>query len=153
MPNAVKWSALGTRTLAIDGAATAPTLKNLANNARVLGNEIDNATSARNQYADWYLDIRFAVAPAAGAVVEVYFVTAHDDTNYEDGDSSTTPAKPPRFVVPVRAVTTQQKIVVEQIILPPFKFKPLFINTGGQALTNTDNENRLYYRPYNDELQ
>ena len=152
MANLIKWSALGTRTLVINGDATPPSLKNLANSARVLGNEIDNATD-RNQYADWHVDLRFAVAPAAGSVVEVYFVEAHDGTNYEDGDSSTTPAKSPAFIVPVRAVATQQKIVVPYILLPPFKFKPLLLNSSGQALTNTDNENRLYYRAYNDEVQ
>lgn len=152
MANALKWSALGTRTLIINGDATTPTLKNLTSTSRKLGNEIDNA-SVQNQYAEWYADLRFASAPAAGAVVEVYFIEAHDDTNYEDGDDSTTPAKPPAFLIPVRAVTTQQKIVIPYILLPPFKFKPLVINTAGQALTNTDNENRLYYRTYNDELQ
>jgi hypothetical protein len=152
MPNAVKWSALGTRTLVINGDASAPTLKNLANGARVLGAEIDGATD-RNQVADWHLDARGASAFAVGSVVEVYFVVAHDDTNYEDGDSSITPAKAPDFIVPLRNVSTQQKVVVRGIPLPPFKFKPLFVNTSGVALTNTDNENRLYYRAYNDEIQ
>lgn len=152
MPNQVKWSALGTRTLIINGDASAPTLKSLANANRVLGNEIDG-TSLRNQYADWYADLRFAVAPGAGAIVEVYFIIAHDDSNYEDGDSSITPAKTPAFIIPVRSVATQQKIVIPYILLPAFKFKPLFVNTAGQALTGTDNENRLYYRPYSDELQ
>jgi hypothetical protein len=37
--------------------------------------------------------------------------------------------------------------------LPPFNFKPLVINKSGQAMSNTDSENILSYRPYNEEIQ
>lgn len=153
MANAIKWSALGTFTTAIAGAGTAPTLKNLANNAQKLGNEIDN-TSGRNIYADLDLFCRFQSAPSAGGTCEVYFIQSVDGTNYADGDDTVAPPITALVaVIPVRAVTTQQRIAYRQIVLPATKFKPLLINKSGQAMTNTDNENILSYRPYNEEVQ
>lgn len=148
MANTVKWSTLGTYTTLIDGAASAPTLKNLASAARVLGSEVNN--EAGNQYCEIELKVRGAVAFGATAYMALYFVIAADSTNYEDGDASTTPARPPDVIIPVRAISTQQRITLRNIVLPNAKFKPLFINNGGQALTNTDGENVLYYRAYND---
>lgn len=152
MPSKVLWSAYGTFTTAIDGVTAAPTLKNLANGGRVLGGVIDN-TATHDQYADWQLKIKFAVAPAVGAVVEVHFVLSIDGTNYADGDASTTPASAPAMILPVRNVATAQVIAVPYVLLPAGKFKPLFVNTGGQALTNVDSDNVLSYRPYDDEGQ
>jgi len=36
-------------------------------------------------------------------------------------------------------------------MIGPGKYKPVVVNTGGQAFTNTDNENILYYRLYNEQ--
>lgn len=153
MANKILWSALGTYTTAIAGAGVAPTLKNLANGGQKIGNEIDN-TSARDQYADWDLYCRFASSPSAGGSCDLYFIQAVDGTNYQDGDDSVAP--PVTAYVgsfPVRAVTTQQRVDLRQVMLPATKFKPLLINNSGQAMTNTDNENILSYRPYDDEVQ
>jgi len=154
MANAIKWSALGTFTTAIAGAGVAPTLKALANAAQKLGAEIDNATATRNVLADWVLDVRGASAFTAGTWVELYFVQSVDGTNYADGDDSVAPAASALVgTFPLRAVSTQQRLALRGIELPPTKFKPLVINRGGQAFTNTDNENVLSYRPYNPEIQ
>lgn len=151
--NPIKWSALGTFATLIAGAASAPTLKNLANAARVLGNEVD-PTGAANRFplALVQLKVRCAVAPTGSPFVSLYFLTAADGTQYEDGDSSTTPARPADLVLPVRLVNTQQFIQLKNVLLPPSPFKPLVINSTGQALTNTDNENILSYRPYTEDL-
>lgn len=143
-----KWSTLGTYTTAIAGAATAPTLKNLANNGQKIGNEVDNATN-RYLYADWDLKCRFQSAPSIGGYIALYLIPAIDGTNYTDGDDSVAP--PPSTWIgnfPVRAVTTQQRVSLRGSLLPPGKFKPLAINKSGQSMTNTDDENVLSYRPY-----
>lgn len=148
MANTIKWSTLGTYTTLIDGSASSPTLKNLSSAARVLGNEVDN--EAGNQYCEIELKVRGASAFSATAYMSVYFVLAVDSTNYEDGDASITPSRAPDLIIPVRAGSTQQRIALRNIILPNAKFKPLFINNAAVALTNTDGENVLYYRAYND---
>jgi len=153
MPNAVKWSALDTYTTAIAGAGVAPTLKNLANAAQKIGNEID-ATASRHILADWDLQCRFQSAPVAGGYVELYHIPAIDGTNYGDGDDS---VAPPRSCwvgnFPVRAVTTQQRVPLPKVQQPATKFKPLVINKSGFAMTNTDNENILSFRAYEPEIQ
>jgi hypothetical protein len=153
MANAVKWSALGTYTTVINGADVAPTLKGLANAGGKLGIEVDNATD-RNMYADFDLLCRFAAAPSAGGYVALYLVSAVDGTNYADGDDSVVP--PATAMVgtfPVRAVDTAQRVALRHVLLPATKFKPMVINKSGQAMTNTDDENVLSYRAYNEEVQ
>lgn len=153
MPNAVKWTALDTFTTAIAGAASAPTLKNLANNAQKIGNEID-ATATRHILADWDLFCRFTSAPVAGGYIELYHIPAVDGTNYTDGDDT---VAPPRSTwvgnFPVRAVTTQQRVALVKVQHPATKFKPLVINKSGFGMTNTDNENILSFRAYDPEIQ
>ncbi len=146
-----KWSALGTFTTAIAGASVAPTLKALASNGRKLGSEIDpTGAGARDTLSLWQLLCRFTGAPSAGRSVELYFILAADGTNYEYGDDS---AAPPdgAFVgaFALSVVSTAQRITLRNIVLPPCKFKPLILNSSGQAMTNTDNENVLSYRTYN----
>jgi hypothetical protein len=154
MANAIKWSALGTYTTAIAGADVAPTLKNLANAALKIGNEIDNATTARNMYADFDLKCKFGTAPSAGGYVALYLVQAVDGTNYADGSDAITPAATALVgTFPVRAVTDAQRVSLRHVLLPATKFKPLVVNLSGQAMTNTDDENVLSYRPYNEEVQ
>jgi hypothetical protein len=148
----ITWSTLGTFTTAIAGASTAPTLKNLANNGQKIGSEID-VTGIRNLYADFELYCRFVTAPTAGGLVSLYFIQALDGTNYADGDDSVAPPQTAwAGVFPLRAVTTQQRIVLRHVLLPNTKFKPLLINKSGYAMTNTDNENILSIRQYSEEI-
>lgn len=154
MANAVKWSALGTYTTAIAGGADAPTLKNLANDGQKLGGEIDNATSARDMYADFDLLCKFQSAPSTGGYVALYLIQSVDGTNYADGtDSVAPPATALVGTFPVRAVTDAQRVALRHVLLPPTKFKPLVVNKSGQAMTDVNDENVLSYRPYNEEIQ
>jgi hypothetical protein len=149
--NTEKWTAFtATAVTAINGDATAPTLKALASAGQKCGNELDN-TSDLNLYADFELLWRNASSPTAGAVVSLYLVPSLDGTNYSDGaDDSVTP--PAHFLVGVficRAVSTAQRDEVRGVLLGPGKYKPVIANTSGQAFTNTDAENVLRYRMYN----
>lgn len=153
MANALKWSSPASATTVINGDTTAPTLKNLANAGQKIGSEVDNETG-KNRFAAFDLYCRFQSAPSAGGYCALYLVPAVDGSNYGDGNDSVAP--PSTYMVgmfPVRAVTTQQRVEMVSVPLPPFKFKPLLINQSGQAMTNTDNENVLKIRQYEEELQ
>lgn len=146
-----KWSAFtATAVTVINGADVAPTLKNLANAAQKCGAEIDN-TSDLSIYADFELLWRLQSAPTAGAVISLYLVPTLDGSTYSDGaDDSTAPAA--HFLVGVfinRAVATAQRDEIRGVLLGPGKYKPVIVNSSGQAMTNTDNENLLKYRKYN----
>jgi hypothetical protein len=145
----LKYTALGTFTLAIRGDGTAPTLKNLASGANKIGNEIDlTGASDRQIYAVWQLRVRGATAFVAGEVVELYFVPSPDGTNYTDGGDSVNPQKALlAFVFETRAVSTQLVLATPALVLPPVKFKPLVIKTTARGFTDTDDENQLHYRP------
>lgn len=140
------WSAYGSFTAALASAA----LKNLSATAAALSNEIDN--SAGDQYADWHLDVRGADVFHAGDYVSCWFLKCVDGTNYEDGSTTgpVTPARPADLIFPTRAVNTQQKIARDCVRFPQGKFKVLLVNTTNHNFTNTDNENVLSYRTYND---
>ena len=144
------YSALGTFTTAIDGSTTTPTLKNLANNGRKIGNAIDlTGSSDRDLGAFFELLVRSASAPAANAPVELYLICSPDGTNYERGDDSTDPASTALIhVFPLAAVSTGYRLSSgpRPIILPACKFKPFIYNKSGQAFTNTDAENILSIR-------
>lgn len=148
-----KWVAYGiSKTLIINGDATTPTLKALASAGQKCGNEIDN-TTALYMNIDWELYVRGASAFTAGTTVDLYLVPAIDGTNYTDGadDSTAPPSSTYHCSFPLRAVSTQQRISVTGRMIGPGKYKPVVINNGGQAFTNTDNENILYYRTYYDQ--
>lgn len=145
------WSNQGSASTLILGADVAPTLKNLSSSANKLGSEFDNsAANQKWQYADFELLCRGAAAFTASTTVKLWLIDSLDATNYEDGGDSVTPARPADAQFYLRAVDTAQRMTVVGLILPPGKFKPLVRNEGGQAFTNTDAENVLRMRPYNE---
>lgn len=146
-----KFSALGTFTTLIDGVTASPTLKGLANNARVIGNAIDlTGSSDRLIYANFDLLCRFtASTPVLGAPVELYLIPAIDGTNYVTGDA--TDQAPPACLVGVFGVvnkTAGQRLSLVNVLLPNAKWKPLIWNKTGVAMTSTDSENILSYRTF-----
>lgn len=146
-----KYSSAGTFTTAIDGTASTPTLKNLADSGRKIGNEIDNATT-KATLSNWELKCKFGSSPTANRPVELYFIKAIDDTNYEYGDdSSDPPASALAGVFPVQSTTNAQRIALENVTLPNCRFKPYIYNRSGQAFTNVDSDNILSYRTFNIE--
>jgi hypothetical protein len=124
-------------------------LNSLANNALNISAAFDNTYGAAgNGYvlADVELVVQFGTNPTAGTGIAVWFLQSQDGTNYEDGDASTTPARRPDLVIPVRAVTTAQRII-RRVNLPPGKLKVLAKNDGtGQAFAAS--ANTLKIRPY-----
>lgn len=151
MANLVQWSAPSAFTTLIAGGASAPTLKNLANNGQKLGDAIDNN---RARFADFDLLFRGATAPSAGGYCALYLVPRIDGTNFADGDDTVAPGASLHLCdFPSRAVTTAQRSAVQRVPIPPGDWKPLLVNKLGVALTNTDNENVLSYVTYGEEIQ
>ncbi len=149
MANAVKWTTYGTYTAAFDAGA----LKNQANAAYVLGNEIDNATG-KNRWMDLVADADYATNPSSGGYIAVYLIPCIDGTNYADGSGSVVPQASLLIATfALRATTDGQRLAATRILIPPCKFKLLWENQGGQTTTNTDSLTMISYRMYNEELQ
>jgi hypothetical protein len=123
-------------------------LNSLANNSLVAGAAFDNTAGAAGDgylLCDLELVVTYGVAPAANTGCSVWFLGSADGTNYEDGDASTTPARLPDAVFPLRAVTTAQRIN-RRVLLPAGKLTPLLKNDGtGQAMAAS--ANTLKVRP------
>jgi len=125
-------------------------LNSLANNALVVSsvggssgvfNNVQ-ATSNFNAYVRGKVALTLG-APAgtltANTGAYVWFLKTVDGSTYEDGSASVTPARPPDVVIPVRAVSTAQLIIV-QCRLPVGLFMVLLQNAGtGQTWKSTGN--------------
>jgi hypothetical protein len=121
-------------------------LNSLANNNNVVSNAYDNTQGAAGDgytMADLELVVQFGTSPVANSSVSVWFLSAPDGTNYEDGSSSVTPARGPDAVFPVRQVTSSQRIV-RRVVLPPGVIQFLVRNDAtGQAFANSGNTLKL----------
>jgi hypothetical protein len=149
--NPTKWSAVGTEVVAI--AST--DLVGLATGINSVGAEIDNTlagSSGGYQYADFKLRIRGSTAFHAGDYVALWMLRDVTDTEYEDGSTAITPARPSDAIFPLLAVATQQVTVSPMKALPPGKFKILLSNLANHSLTTAAGENQVSYVPYNDNL-
>lgn len=117
-------------------------LNSLANNALVAGTVYDNTVGQTGDgytLCDVELVVTYGSAPTANTGVSVWFLANLDSTNYEDGDASTTPARAPDLVFPLRAVTTAQR-VIRRASLPWGLIKVLLKNDGtGQTMAASGN--------------
>jgi len=117
-------------------------LDSLANNSLAISNTFDNTqgqTGDGYTLCDLELVVTYGVAPTAGTGVSVWFLSTQDGTNFEDGGTSTTPARSPDVVIPVAAVTTAQRII-RRAVMPWGRVKVLAKNDGtGQAMAASGN--------------
>lgn len=112
-------------------------LNSLANNALVLS----SAYSSSGGYlmAEIELVVTFAGSPTVGTGVSIWFLRVPDATNYEDGGTSLTPARPADVTIPVEVTASAQRIT-KRCLIPPGTFKSLLKNDGtGQAMTSSGN--------------
>lgn len=114
-------------------------LNSLANNALAISAAVITVTSGGYLSVEVEGVFTFGVAPTANTGLSVWFLREIDGTNYEDGSASITPARAPDLVIPVRAVTTAQRVSIP-LSLPPGNFFALLKNDGtGQALAASGN--------------
>lgn len=122
-------------------------LNSLAANTRLLGSAQGSDSTDANLYADFELVATWGVAPTVDTEVLLFLIRSADGTNYEDGDASLRP--PAGSAVggfQVRAVTTGQRMIIRDVLLPPGLWKPLIVNTD-QAMAASGNT--LKMRPHN----
>ena len=136
----IKWAVWNSR-----GTVLTTELDALANSGRsAAGTEINNATN-KDRWGKLELAVTFGTAPSAGGYVEIYAVTAPDGTNYEDGSNTVDPGAHKLIDrIPVRAVTTAQRLTGRQFPLEPAKTKFLLTNGSGQAFPATGSTVTLY---------
>lgn len=148
MPNAIQWQAAWTDR----GNVLTTELNSLANAARSApGTELANQTNL-DQYGQLEVSVTFAVAPSAGGFLQIHMVTAPDGTNYQDGAAADDPGfQTVVAVIPLRAVTTAQRVMSPIFTLYPAKTKFLLFNSSGQAFPATGSTVKLYTN--NDEIQ
>lgn len=135
-----KWAAFTSR-----GNVLSTELNALASAGRsAAGTEVDNGTNL-DMYGVLELQVTFGTAPSAGGYVEIYMVTAPNGTNYEDGSDTVDPGTH-KLVdrIPVRAVTTAQRLSGRLIPLLPEKMKFLLYNGSGQAFPASGSILTLY---------
>jgi len=135
-----KWDGFTSR-----GTVLTTELNALANNGRsAAGTEIDNGTN-KDVFGQLELQVTFGTAPTAGGFVEIYMVNALDGTNYEDGSNTVDPGTH-KLVdrIPVRAVTTAQRLNGRMLTLEPTKTKFLLVNGSGQAFPASGSTLTLY---------
>jgi hypothetical protein len=143
MSTTAKW-ALGSQTTVLSTG-----LNSLANNSLAISALFDNTQGAGGgdgyTLNDLELVVTYPSAPAANTGFSVWYLGAQDGTDYEDGGTSTTPARSPDCVIPVAAVTSAQRIL-RRVLLPWGKLKILGKNDGtGQAMGSSGNT--LIIRP------
>ena len=135
-----KWAAYTSR-----GSVLSTELKALAPGGRsTAGAEVDNGVNL-DMFGVLELSVTFGTDSSAGGYVEIYMVTAPDGTNYEDGSNTVDPGTH-KFIdrVPVRAVTTAQRLSGRLIPLLPEKTKFLIYNGSGQAFPASGSTLTLY---------
>lgn len=135
-----KWAAYTSR-----GSVLSTELNALASAGRsAAGTEVDNSANL-DMFGVLELSVTFGTAPAAGGYVEIYMVTAPDGTNYEDGSNTVDPGTHKLIDrIPVRAVTTAQRLSGRLIPLLPEKTKFLIYNGSGQAFPASGSTLTLY---------
>lgn len=74
----------------------------------------------------------------AGTGALVWFLNQVDGTDYEDGSASVIPARSPNVIIPVRAVSTAQRIV-QKFELPPNTWFALLAQNTGQTWASSGN--------------
>lgn len=136
----IKWAGYTDRSTVLTTELNA-----LANAGRsAAGTEINNATNL-DRWGKFELAVTFGAAPSAGGYVEIYAVTAPDGTNYEDGGNTVDPGTHKLIDrIPVRAVTTAQRLTGRQFPLEPAKTKFLLLNGSGQAFPASGSTLKLY---------
>lgn len=123
-------------------------LNSLANNSLAVSSAYDNTqgqTGDGYTLCDLELVVTYGTAPGAGTGVSVWLLGSQDGTNYEDGDASTTPSRPPDFVFPLRAVTTAQRIIRRGLV--PWGLMKALLKNDGTGVAMASSGNTLKIRP------
>ncbi len=120
-------------------------LNSQANNALVLGSAYDNSANLDIMAeVEFVTGAAFGTAPTANTGISIWWLRDIDGSNYEDGGTALTPARPPDLVIPLEAQNSTAQRIVRRCTIPPGTFKPLLKNDGtGQAFPSSGNTLKL----------
>lgn len=127
------------------------TLTSLADDGGRAGDEHD-FTATFPQLVRISLELDFNVAPTAGEIVEVYWASSHDGTNYDAEvtgiDGSFTQTERLQWVGALICTNdTDPQRQSWMYYLPARYGVPVVINRSGQALTSTGTDQKLIVTP------
>lgn len=125
----------------LNTATQGTTLNALADSARAISNSTGDIANQTNLdlAADLELLADWQATPTAGPGAEIYQLTSVDGTTFPDGSTSITPQKIlQRATLEIRAVTTDQRLLLPGVSLSPRITRWLLINVGGTALGAND---------------
>lgn len=142
MPSAIKWETTSAQTSIMTTA-----LNSLANNTlSAVSTEVNNSTGL-NTYAWFEINVTFGVAPSDTApTLDIYMTQAPDGTNYQSAPVTSGTDQAHLFFasVPVRKVTTAQRLVFGPYPLPPHKCSFYVDNQTGQSMAASGNTVHIY---------
>lgn len=117
-------------------------LDGLVDAAGVVSNAVTNAEL--DTYADLELVVQFGVAPTADRTFDLYLVRQIDGTNYEQASATRPPANGFVGSFALDAVTTLQRMVINDVRVPPLAYKYLLVNKSGQTAAASANTLKEY---------
>ena len=134
MPTVQKWYPGSTVGVLSTG------LNSLPNNGMAVSSPQDSDGADGSILADVEFAGTLAGVPSAGTGLSIWFLRTVNGTQWEDGsDASVVPARPPDVVLPLRAVSSAQRIC-RTAVLPASNWRVLLRNDGtGQALSASGN--------------
>ena len=128
------------------------TLESITTTSRKLSTTVVDNETDRQRFMSMSLRSDFTLSPVASGHWKVWIITSLDGTNYEDGTSSITPARPHDVIFDLRGATGQQVVNIFNVEIPPLKFKLLCINESGQTTTSTLANNEILVRRHTEEI-
>lgn len=160
MPNEILQKQGTDRTWAASGGDEVLTLTSLANSAGRKGDGHDYGATHPQRFRV-KLKTKFAVAPTAGNVVEVYWASSEDNTDFDSGTaagdaafSDTDLLKQLHFIGALPADNTTSSQVKSWLFFLPARYGyPVIYNRSGQALSSTAGDHELVLTPLIDEVQ
>jgi len=117
-------------------------LNSLANSTNVLGDAIDFTTSGtdRKLFVDGEVYLAAVDWSAqTNPAIYLWLLRRTDGTNFEDGASTTDPARQPDAIVPLRASSAAQRLSFNMMLTNPDQGKILVGNRTGAALASSGN--------------
>ncbi len=145
MSNTILWSSPSALTTLLTTE-----LNSFASGTGVITSAITNETS-KYQYMSLELVATWGSSPTNG-YISVYLLSTMDGTNYSDGAApSTLPhSSTLKINIPLRATTNQQRVIIDNIAIPPYYFKLFLVSVAGQTMASSGNTLKVRY--YNHEV-
>jgi len=122
-------------------------LNSLANDALAVSSAIDFTAAGvdRKSYMD--VEVYLASVDLSGQTnpaIYLWLLPRTDGTNFEDGDGSTTPARSPDKIIPLRTVNGAQRVFARFLLTTPDQGKILIKNETGATLASSGNTVKYY---------